>query len=89
MGNIVGGTTDGNRLGAGILFQHMDFGHLGRELLQPECALDRLAESRVEWIGAAAMSAQLIRVLLAIWMLIAVVAIGVVVVAIMVSYVLN
>jgi hypothetical protein len=89
MGNIVGGTTDGNRLGAGILFYHMDFGHLGRELLQPECALDRLSETRVKWIGAAAMSAQLIRVLLAIWMLIGVVAIGVVVAAIMVSYVLN
>jgi hypothetical protein len=35
------------------------------------------------------MSAQLITLLLAIWMLLAVVAIGVVVVAIMVSYVLN
>jgi hypothetical protein len=35
------------------------------------------------------MSAQLIRLLLAIWMLLAVVAIGAVIVAIMVSYVLN
>jgi hypothetical protein len=39
MVNIVGGTTDGIRRGAGNLFRDMDFGHLGLELLQPECAL--------------------------------------------------
>jgi hypothetical protein len=40
-------------------------------------------------IGAAAMSVQLIRLLVAIWMLLAVIAIGVVAVAMVVSYVLN